>query len=196
VRIRETRCKNCQRPFLSSTKRPRSWCSDECRTALRLSHPKAEASRALFAARATRIAREEEALKAAKIADKAIVSGDELNEVETEAKLKVHRPTTPQGRYVYGWYDGELLLYIGKGAGRRAWNPHKEWCRAERRKSHDFHVIVFRDGLTNEGASLVESVLIDVLKPLCNAIDGIHRQEVPPLELRPIQSHMMPDSDR
>lgn len=80
------------------------------------------------------------------------------------------------GYYVYGWYHlGENLpFYIGKGKNDRAW-----------RSSKANQVIIYRQGLTEEGAFLVESVLISVFSELGamleNKSEGRKRQEKPPL---------------
>lgn len=105
-----------------------------------------------------------------------------------------------KGRYVYGWFDDGELFYIGRGVGGRYAKSHKtgthgsvserqaecemrrEQCRSAGRK---FTVHIFRDGLTQEGAALIESVLIDLFQPACNASKGMSRQERPPLELPP-----------
>lgn len=85
-----------------------------------------------------------------------------------------------EGAYVYGWYrQGEALpFYIGKGKNGRAW---RRGCPP------NTEIRIYRDRLTDEGAFLVESVLINVFKtlgaPLVNQKAGIIRAEKPPLKL-------------
>lgn len=93
------------------------------------------------------------------------------------------------GAYVYGWYDGDECFYVGKGVDRRAWEPHIDEsgrsmaCETRKINAANFYIVIFRDRLTQEGAYLVESVLIDVLKPFCNQVAGLRRQEVEPLTI-------------
>lgn len=80
------------------------------------------------------------------------------------------------GYYVYGWYrEGDVLpFYIGKGHGERAWRFG--------RKYGPIDVRVYRDGMTENEAYLVESVLIDVMRiagaPLINVKPGRRRGSV------------------
>lgn len=99
----------------------------------------------------------------------------------------------PNGYYVYLWMDKNCLFYVGKGIGRRAWERHitgkgidsrSADCEKRRSVATDFRVIIARDNLTDEGARLLESVFIDLYRPECNQMDGIHRQEKPPLIMR------------
>ena len=105
--------------------------------------------------------------------------------------LKNERPT---GFYVYIWMDGDTPFYVGKGVGRRAWIRHvhrdktSTYCEKRRANCGDnFRVLIARQRLTEEGAILVESVLINTLRNLgfilYNDTDGSKRLESPPLEL-------------
>ena len=83
----------------------------------------------------------------------------------------------PKGRYVYAWFkDGEILpFYIGKGADRRAWQRHTiggrtAYCQRLRDSASTFQVKIIKDNLTDEGASLVESVLMSFLVDTCGVI--------------------------
>lgn len=84
----------------------------------------------------------------------------------------------PRGSYVYGWYDGEELFYVGMGHGDRAFVCHKNDgmyapCELRRRKAgKNFRVDIIRDNMTAAGAVLVESVLINFLKPPTNIKPG------------------------
>jgi hypothetical protein len=84
----------------------------------------------------------------------------------------------PEGYYVYGWYRAQEFLpfYIGKGVRHRAW------------RNADVNTIrIFRDQLTEEGALLIESVLIDLFMSmgakLINQARGMRRYENGPLTL-------------
>lgn len=102
----------------------------------------------------------------------------------------------PRGKYVYGWFlEGETLpFYVGLGSGRRAWEIHTldggrlATCQSLRTSST--RIVVFRDNLTDEGALLLESVLIDVFRRLgavlTNQSSGMGRKEKPPLTLEPL----------
>lgn len=90
---------------------------------------------------------------------------------------------TPKGWYVYGWYDGEELFYVGMGCDRRAFSVHKAKagfyspCELRRRQSGKaFKVYIIRDRLTEVGAGLLEATLINWLKPTENVRTG-HRKE-------------------
>lgn len=79
------------------------------------------------------------------------------------------------GRYVYAWLDDGAVFYIGKGVGDRVITRHTgkdEYpasCQLWRERIGErFSYVIIRDGLTDEGAELVESVLIDLLHPACN----------------------------
>lgn len=89
---------------------------------------------------------------------------------------------TPRGWYVYGWYDGEELFYVGMGCERRAFTQHKSHgggyapCEFRRQQSGKaFKVRIIRDNLTEVGAGLVEAVLINFLQPGCNLAKGHKR---------------------
>lgn len=94
-------------------------------------------------------------------------------------------PVEPQIKnfYVYGWYrPGEQLpFYIGKGHNSRAWRKHD--------LEGDVEVRIYRHDLTEEGAFLVEDVLIVTFvglgAKLLNKRRSRVRQEKPPLILGP-----------
>jgi hypothetical protein len=110
---------------------------------------------------------------------------------------KPTRRSFPRGRYVYAWFSDTdpLPFYIGKGVDGRAWERHQDadgramWCQTVRSTAKGFRAEVIRDNLTNEGALLVEAVLIAFTQLLgallTNQVGGMSRQEQPPLELEP-----------
>lgn len=65
----------------------------------------------------------------------------------------------PQKFYVYGWYapGDHLPYYIGKGSNNRAWRKVSR-C--------DKEIRIYRDGLEEREAFIVETVLIAVFKSL------------------------------
>lgn len=76
--------------------------------------------------------------------------------------------------YVYGWYDGDLLFYVGKGIGLRHKVRHKRsdgtdaWCETVKRNAKNFKCLILRTGLTERESRIVESTLITVCKPYTN----------------------------
>jgi hypothetical protein len=98
-----------------------------------------------------------------------------------------------KGKCVYGWFikGHELPFYIGKGYGERVLRTHmngdrKAPCeRVRQAAGGDFVAVVFKDNLTEEGALLAESLLINVFKSmgalLSNVSEPLKRQELPPL---------------
>ena len=103
----------------------------------------------------------------------------------------------PRGRYVYAWFNNSspFPFYVGKGVGDRAWRRHmckglSAYCTRLRCDSVGFHCQVVRDNMTNEGAMLLESSLVDFFFALggCagNQISPLRRQEVPPLWLHEV----------
>ena len=101
----------------------------------------------------------------------------------------VNRPKKlPRGNYVYGWYnfDAHLPFYVGMGTGSRAWDNHQESC--ENRRTSRTRIVVYRTNLTEEGARLIESVLILVFLRLGaeltnQAITYQNKRDKPPLEI-------------
>lgn len=91
---------------------------------------------------------------------------------------------TDYGWYTYGWYynGSDLPYYIGYGCNNRAHDKHVGVC-----KTKDTVVKIFRNGLTREGAMLIESVLIDLFRSLGaslrNSGEPLRRKEVLPLTL-------------
>lgn len=87
-------------------------------------------------------------------------------------------PVDPINYYVYAWFHigDHLPFYVGKGTDNRAWRSDKPG---------DTTVKVYRDGLTEEGAFLIEAVLIKVFESLGAKLEnrqgGKRRQEIPPL---------------
>ena len=110
----------------------------------------------------------------------------------------------PRGRYVYAGFNNSspFPFYVGKGVGDRGWRRHiykgqSAYCNRLRSESAGFHCQVVRDGLTNEGAMLLESSLIDLFSALggCagNQVSGLRRQEVPPLWLSDVMRQFAED---
>ena len=110
----------------------------------------------------------------------------------------------PRGRYVYAWFNNSspFPFYVGKGTGARGWRRHMHkgqsaFCNRLRSESAGFHCQVVRDGMTNEGAMLLESSLIDLFSALggCNGnqVSGLRRQEVPPLWLSDVMRQFAED---
>lgn len=112
-------------------------------------------------------------------------------ESATDASVPMKKDRSlPYGHYVYAWLDNGAAFYIGKGIGSRRTQAHSNddgtpaACEVWRSKiGTRFESVVIRDGLTDEGARLVESVLIDLIRPACNITSGMSRQERPPLTL-------------
>jgi hypothetical protein len=110
-----------------------------------------------------------------------------------DCSIKKKAPKIPVGWYVYGWFHSEEMLpfYIGKGIGRRAWDVHNGdyylYADCQKERTSNTIVKILRENLTEEGALLCESILIDSLREfgvlLTNRSNGIKRPEVLPLEL-------------
>lgn len=106
-------------------------------------------------------------------------------------------PPLPSGCYVYGWYqspDHSLPFYIGKGTGRRAWEPHKNNGKpslCQQLRTDEMVIKIYRENLTEEGSLLIESVLISVFElmgaRLVNMSESLKRQEILPLEILSIR---------
>lgn len=97
----------------------------------------------------------------------------------------------PSHCYVYGWKhrNQKLPFYIGQGQRNRAWTRHTigpelAQCQLYYDKENT-EIIIYRDGLTKEGARLVEAVLIriftDLGAVLLNIGGPLKRQEKLPL---------------
>lgn len=75
--------------------------------------------------------------------------------------------------YAHRRKDTDVISYIGKGAGRRAWarsGRNSLWSNIDR--AHGFNVEIIRAGLTEEDAFEVEREMIAQLGPECNFTDG------------------------
>lgn len=78
--------------------------------------------------------------------------------------------------YVYGWYDGDLLFYVGKGIGDRRRRRHKRddgtdaWCESVRRSAKNFRCLFLSTGLTERESRLVESAIIKASRPYTNVV--------------------------
>lgn len=110
----------------------------------------------------------------------------------THVKSYVSRAVyRPRGFYVYGWCNPEsngLPFYIGRGNDDRAWIRHKvgsEDAACEKLRRSDTKVVIYRDNLTNDGAALIESVLISVFYslgcPLVNEMPALKGNPTSPL---------------
>lgn len=73
-----------------------------------------------------------------------------------------------EGYYIYAWYDGDELFYIGKGCDNRATVKHEGPCEERRAQAKEFRVEVLRGGIEESVALEVEACLITILKPSCN----------------------------
>lgn len=115
----------------------------------------------------------------------------------TDRLVKEPSAKNPRGRYVYAWFNNEspFPFYVGKGTGGRGWERHMSkgqsaFCNRLRSSSVGFRCQVVRDNMTNEGAMLLESALIDLFSALggCqgNQVSPLRRQEVPPLWLHEV----------
>jgi hypothetical protein len=112
-------------------------------------------------------------------------------------RKRYSRKVSPKGRYVYAWFNDEspFPFYVGKGVGDRAWKRHMlrgqtAICNKIRSTSKRFWIHIVRDGLTNEGAMLLEAALVDMFSALggcvANQVCPMRRQEVPPLWLEEV----------
>jgi hypothetical protein len=115
---------------------------------------------------------------------------------------RLQETRSPRGRYVYAWFndDSPFPFYVGKGVGDRAWQRHmtkgqSSLCTKMRASSRGFWCHVVRDNLTNEGAMLLESCLIDLFTALgactANQVSPLRRQEVPPLWLQAVKDEFI-----
>ena len=68
------------------------------------------------------------------------------------------RPETPRGHYVYAWLSGDDVVYVGAGAGRRAFRPGSE----------AYSVLVLSDALPKLLAHAIKHDLIRLLRPPLN----------------------------
>ncbi len=89
-----------------------------------------------------------------------------------------HRSTSDDlGFYVYGWFAGDDLLYIGKGSGNRAFErgQHNDVVEELRDDAGDtFRVDIFEAGMREDIAYRVETCLIRILQPLGNLVGTAH----------------------
>jgi hypothetical protein len=94
-----------------------------------------------------------------------------------------------RGHYVYAWLDDGAVFYIGRGTGIRYKENHKAkgglaYCELWKRRIGDrFSIVIVQDNLTDEGATLVEQVLIKLIRPACNHTVSSGRKDRPPLVL-------------
>jgi hypothetical protein len=120
------------------------------------------------------------------------------------------RNNNPKGNYVYAWFkdDEPIPFYIGRGVDDRQWREHFEQrnyqrcgkrisaeCEKIRKQASKFTPKVVCDNLTDQGAKLLETVLINFLSETCGfrlanrTIPSIaHRnQETLPLEIKEVK---------
>jgi endogenous inhibitor of DNA gyrase (YacG/DUF329 family) len=164
----ERECKRCGTKFKSHTAK---YCSKECR--------EEDAGRATL-----------------KTHDETILclncgaSLEGLRERRKFCSVKCDREyRRVEGRYVYAWLDGDTIFYIGRGSGDRVTKHHGEHvCQSHRERiGQSFSYRIIRDGLTEEGSALVESVLIDVYKPIGNVQPGLLRMTKGPLTINSVR---------
>jgi predicted nucleic acid-binding Zn ribbon protein len=115
-----------------------------------------------------------------------LLCGREFKAKGLAKRCELCRGTTPKGYYVYAWLDAGAVFYIGIGQGERVTTRHtignmdspcEQWIGVR------FAARIVRDNLTDEGARLIESVLINAIRPACNSAKGHKRVDRPPLTL-------------
>jgi len=83
---------------------------------------------------------------------------------EPEEYLKARR------FYVYAWFDGDRLLYVGKGKFDRVITPHAPRAEALRTAAQAFRYEILDDDLEEAVALATEKSLIKILNPPGNVI--------------------------
>ncbi len=125
-------------------------------------------------------------------------------EIKKSSEIKYPKiPKIPYGRYVYAWFkENEILpFYIGKGVDYRAWQKHTlddgttAFCEQVKISAKKFRVKIIREGLTEEGALLLEGALINFITDSCgwilsNQVIGCQRTEVLPLIIKDVKDYL------
>lgn len=80
----------------------------------------------------------------------------------------------PRRSYVYAWWIGNSLIYVGSGAGTRAVDTHHNGMRLARAerwrriKADRFRAEVLTDGMSRLEARRLERHIITVCRPIFN----------------------------
>ena len=76
----------------------------------------------------------------------------------------------PRDNYVYAWFDGRKLLYIGRGTAGRGlnWGFRAYDAERERREATAFRCVVLLDGMSRLEAARQEAAAIAACRPCYN----------------------------
>ena len=101
----------------------------------------------------------------------------------------------PRGHYVYGWYDGDHLFYVGHGTFDRALARHETWdgfrvqpsyCELRRAGCRFFRVRIFMDDMAEAEAAALEAALINIFGRSAIRTQGLEAIASSGLSQRPI----------
>ena len=186
-------CEYCSGPLPADAKAYRKYCKQECTTAAQERRYRSRKASGICTSCGVQPARPQRLQCESCANGTRGLEGDGYIRPSWPAGRE--RRPQPRGRYVYAWFCGDepLPFYVGKGAGSRAWDRHRDdygraaFSQTQRCAAENFRVVIVRDNLTEEGSMLVEAALIRFVQQsgglLANQRDGMGRQERPPLEL-------------